>query len=129
MPNQFKTTEGKIQVTIVSNRLNPIGQFTTSFCVVRPMPDIQCDFSVTYCNHWKAHWKGLDVGHRGLGNSYTKRERYKIFKILLEPVSDVLELFSCASVRENTIGSMKNAALHGADMVEFDVQVKEIKIA
>ena len=32
-------------------------------------------------------------------------------------------IISCATVRENTIGSMKNAASHGADMVEFDVQV------
>ncbi len=75
MPNHFKSTEGKIQATIVSNRLHPIGQFTTYFLVVQPMANAECDFSVSYANHWKPHWKGLDVGHRGLGNSYTKRER------------------------------------------------------
>ena len=31
--------------------------------------------------------------------------------------------FSCSNIRENTIASMKDAVLHGADMVEFDVQV------
>ena len=33
--------------------------------------------------------------------------------------------FSCSNVRENTIASMKNAVEHGADMVEFDVQVSK----
>jgi glycerophosphoryl diester phosphodiesterase len=28
-------------------------------------------------------------------------------------------------VRENTIASMRDALLHGADMVEFDVQVSQ----
>ena len=32
-------------------------------------------------------------------------------------------VFSCSNIRENTIASMKDAVLHGADMVEFDVQV------
>ena len=32
-------------------------------------------------------------------------------------------LFSCSNIRENTIASMNDAVLHGADMVEFDVQV------
>ena len=31
--------------------------------------------------------------------------------------------FSCASIRENTIASMRYAATHGADMIEFDVQL------
>ena len=34
-----------------------------------------------------------------------------------------LMFFSCSNIRENTIASMKDAVLHGADMVEFDVQV------
>lgn len=29
----------------------------------------------------------------------------------------------CAEVRENTIASLKSAASHGADFVEFDVQL------
>ena len=31
--------------------------------------------------------------------------------------------FRCAEVRENTIASLKSAASHGADFVEFDVQL------
>ena len=33
--------------------------------------------------------------------------------------------FSCSDVRENTIASLKNAYSHGADIVEFDVQVSK----
>lgn len=32
---------------------------------------------------------------------------------------------SCANVRENTIASLKTASYHGADMVEFDVQLSK----
>ena len=34
-----------------------------------------CNFKVTYAKHWKSHWKGLEVAHRGLGNSYTKAQK------------------------------------------------------
>jgi len=43
--------------------------------------------------------------------------------ILKVKIKSIFFAISCATVRENTIGSMKNAASHGADMVEFDVQV------
>ena len=35
-----------------------------------------CDFKVSYAKHWKSDWSGLEVAHRGLGNSYTKSQRY-----------------------------------------------------
>jgi glycerophosphoryl diester phosphodiesterase len=34
-------------------------------------------------------------------------------------------IYSCANVRENTVASLKTAAYHGADMVEFDVQLSK----
>lgn len=45
------------------------------------------------------------MGHRGLGTSFRDKNG--------------------GSVRENTIASMKSAAAHGADMVEFDVQLSK----
>ena len=33
--------------------------------------------------------------------------------------------YSCSAIRENTIASMQNAVLHGADMIEFDVQLSK----
>ena len=35
----------------------------------------KCNFKVTYAKHWKSNWKGIEVAHRGLGNSYTKSQR------------------------------------------------------
>lgn len=40
-------------------------------------------------------------------------------------VSNSTFLYSCANVRENTIASLKTASHHGADMVEFDVQLSK----
>lgn len=34
-------------------------------------------------------------------------------------------MYSCSSIRENTIASMAHAAKHGADMIEFDVQLSK----
>lgn len=47
----------------------------------------------------------MDVGHRGSGTSFKAN--------------------SGNVIRENTIASLKNAAEHGADMVEFDVQLSK----
>lgn len=33
------------------------------------------------------------------------------------------QFFSCSTIKENTLASMRDAIQHGADMVEFDVQV------
>ena len=35
----------------------------------------KCIFKVSYAKHWKSNWKGIEVAHRGLGNSYTKNQR------------------------------------------------------
>ena len=90
----------------MSKRFQPIGRFSAVYLIVTPMKNFECDMSVSYAQHWKPHWKGLDVGHRGLGNSYTQEQ-------------------TCANVRENTIASLKNAVAHGADIVEFDVQISK----
>lgn len=58
----------------------------------------------SYTRYWNTKWTGLDVGHRGSGNSF-KAEG--------------------TDIRENTIASLKKAAASGADMVEFDVQLSK----
>ena len=52
-----------------------------------------CNFKVSYAKHWKSDWSGLEVAHRGLGNSYTKSQRY-IFPKIVTPnqVSILLDL-------------------------------------
>jgi glycerophosphocholine phosphodiesterase GPCPD1 len=69
------------------------------------MPNFKCDMSVSYTRHWKKTRAGLDVGHRGSGSSFKTQ--------------------NCAEVRENTVASLKNAIDHGADFVEFDVQLSK----
>lgn len=59
----------------------------------------------SYIRYWNKKWVGLDVGHRGSGNSFHASDG--------------------GVIRENTIASLKNAAAHGADMVEFDVQLSK----
>ena len=36
------------------------------------MKSFACDMAVSFAQHWKSDRKGLDVGHRGLGISYTE---------------------------------------------------------
>merc|ERR1719431_423315 len=102
----MKQTSGIIQTPITSMKLQPLGTLTMDYLLVKPVADTKMDFSSSHCNYWEEDWHGLDVGHRGLGNSYTKGHH-------------------CSTIKENTIASMKDAILHGADMVEFDVQVSK----
>lgn len=59
----------------------------------------------SFARYWSGNWTGLDVGHRGSGTSFKANDGNVI--------------------RENTIASLKKAAAHGADMVEFDVQLSK----
>ena len=61
-----------MEIPIVSTgSFKPIGKLTAVYLIVTPMEEHECDLSISYAQHWKQNWKGLDVGHRGLGNSYT----------------------------------------------------------
>ncbi|XP_023327915.1 glycerophosphocholine phosphodiesterase GPCPD1 isoform X2 [Eurytemora carolleeae] len=100
----LRQTSGKIENTITSMKHQPIGRLQVDYLCIRPVEGLPCDFSTSNKTEWLEHWRSLDVGHRGLGNSYTTAQH-------------------CSNIRENTIASMKDAVLHGADMVEFDVQV------
>ncbi|XP_021949195.1 glycerophosphocholine phosphodiesterase GPCPD1 isoform X2 [Folsomia candida] len=105
LPSNLKAI-GQMCVPITSLRQEPIGQINVDYLVVKPMPTCACDMRVSYSRYWKNQWKGLDIGHRGAGNS-------------------VRSFQSCANIRENTIASLQKAAEHGADFVEFDVQLSK----
>lgn len=80
--------------------------------------------AVSYSRHWKKRTT-LEVGHRGMGNSYTKFVFYlNVYLILL------LYFFfcRCAVARENTLHSLNGAAKNGADFVEFDVHLTKDKV-
>lgn len=107
LPTVLQGSEGKVTLPVTSTKHRPLGQITLEYLVISPMTNFKCDMSVTYERHWKKGRQSLDVGHRGSGSS---------FKV---------ETKNCAEVRENTIASLRNAINHGADFVEFDVQLSK----
>ncbi|XP_043253704.1 glycerophosphocholine phosphodiesterase GPCPD1-like isoform X1 [Colletes gigas] len=105
LPSTLQSSVGLLTVPITSTKHRPIGQLTVEYVVIKPIPDYPWDMNISYAKHWEQRWSGLDVGHRGLGTSFQTK--------------------NCANVRENTIASLKTASHHGADMVEFDVQLSK----
>lgn len=106
LPSNLRDTSGTCNMPIAGKKQQPIGQLSVEYLIIRPMKDFVCDLSISYAKHWRTfNKKGLDVGHRGAGNS---RRNDKIENVL-----------------ENTIASFNYAAKHGADMVELDVQLSK----
>ena len=76
--SRFDLIVGTIKEAVISStKFQAIGEITVEFLVVHPIwkEQVNCDFAVTFAKHWKPHWKGIDVGHRGLGNSFTKADQ------------------------------------------------------
>lgn len=105
LPSVLQASEGSCVLPVTSTKHRPLGEIRLDYIVIRPMPNFKCDMSISYARHWKKTRAGLDVGHRGSGSSFKTQ--------------------NCAEVRENTIASLKNAIDHGADFVEFDVQLSK----
>lgn len=105
LPSAMKRSEGQVSVPITSVRHRPIGEVSLEYLIVKPTTNYTCDLKYSLHRQWKETWRGLDVGHRGAGGSFNG------------------DIKQCAEVRENTIASLKSAASHGADFVEFDVQL------
>lgn len=103
LPNLLKKSEGHLELPITcASKHRPLGMMRIEFLKVTPLVNSKCDMKISYIRHWNKKWTGLDVGHRGSGTSFKTQDNV---------------------IRENTIASLKKAAAHGADMVEFDVQL------
>lgn len=107
LPTALQSSEGHIILPVTSVKHRPLGELRIDYLVIGAMPHFKCDMGVSYARHWKKTRSGLDVGHRGSGSSFKNKVQ------------------NCAEVRENTIASLKNAIEHGADFVEFDVQLSK----
>lgn len=105
LPTALHSSEGNVVLPVTSTKHRPLGQLQIAYLVIGPLPNFKCDMRISYAKHWKKTRAGLDVGHRGSGSSFKNKVQ------------------NCAEVRENTIASLKNAINHGADFVEFDVQL------
>ncbi|KAJ1524332.1 hypothetical protein ONE63_010838 [Megalurothrips usitatus] len=126
LPITLKQSFGQTIVPITNTNQRPIGQVSVEYVVINPIPGYWCDMSTSFTRHWKQNWLGLDVGHRGLGNSFKKfKTKDSINNIFTLRNCFPFLFYSCAEVRENTIASLKTAASFGADFVEFDVQLSK----
>lgn len=103
LPVDLKKSNDTKTVPITGLNHKPIGQIDLDYLTVKPVPGLDLKMDVSYQNYWKFERKSLDVGHRGMGSSYKHKK--------------------LAAVRENTVQSLQDAANHGADYVEFDVQL------
>ncbi|CAJ0583076.1 unnamed protein product, partial [Mesorhabditis spiculigera] len=103
LPAGLSDTYGKAKYAIINRHQQPMGQINVDYMIISPWKGdaIARDLMhITYGRHWKKR-SMLEVGHRGMGVSYTK----------------------LAAARENTIHSLNVAAGKGADFVELDVQL------
>ncbi|KAF5293105.1 hypothetical protein FQA39_LY13715 [Lamprigera yunnana] len=107
LPSTLHSSVGSAVLPVTSTKHRPLGEISIDYLIIRPNINVKCDMEISFERYWKNSWCGLDVGHRGSGSS---------FKI--EPKN-------CAEVRENTLASLKTAVEHGADFVEFDVQLSK----
>ncbi|XP_055376159.1 glycerophosphocholine phosphodiesterase GPCPD1 [Condylostylus longicornis] len=104
LPNALKRSEGVLDLPITcASKHRPMGMMQVGYLIIKPFA-FKFDMKKTYERYWNKKWTGLDVGHRGSGTSFKAKDTV---------------------IRENTIGSLKKAAAHGADMVEFDVQLSK----
>ncbi|XP_012162665.1 glycerophosphocholine phosphodiesterase GPCPD1 [Ceratitis capitata] len=103
-PEALDTSEGLLTVsfTNISNNAE-VARLKLKYLVINAMPDWQVKLNTTFLQYWPRRWRGLDIGHRGLGRSF----------IADKP----------APITENTLRSMQAAYEAGADMVEFDVML------
>nr|CAD2188034.1 unnamed protein product [Meloidogyne enterolobii] len=102
LPSSLHDTYGKTSVPLLTKRGVPTGKIYFSYLFIRPirLPHPRPIMHNCYAKYWKKRVT-LEVGHRGMGESYTK----------------------FAVARENTLHSLNSAAKRGADFVEFDVHL------
>ncbi|XP_055339937.1 glycerophosphocholine phosphodiesterase GPCPD1-like [Paramacrobiotus metropolitanus] len=109
LPTNVKESDGDRTVVINGLKHQPIGQLFAHYMLVHPTRNLGCSLEVSYAKYWRRRKFGFDIGHRGSGNSFSMTTQ-------------------CAAIRENTIASLVSAASHGADFVEFDVQLSKDKV-
>ncbi|XP_014663567.1 PREDICTED: glycerophosphocholine phosphodiesterase GPCPD1-like [Priapulus caudatus] len=105
LPVNMRHLNGCRFIPITGLRHSNIGQLEVEYLVIKPTEGITFNMEVSYNQYWKRRWRPLDVGHRGMGSYYNKKR--------------------IAVARENTIASLNYAGKHGADFVEFDVQLSK----
>ena len=71
MPRHFKSTTGTVKETIISPvSEEPIGEIKIEFLVIHPIKQVSYDFAISFAKYWDPQLNCIDIGHRGLGNSF-----------------------------------------------------------
>lgn len=75
LPNMFQPSEGSLELPVTCNvKHRPLGTINIRYMIARPMNVNLCDLKMSYSKYWNPAWKGLEVGHRGLGASFKTKE-------------------------------------------------------
>ncbi|GFR68919.1 glycerophosphocholine phosphodiesterase GPCPD1 [Elysia marginata] len=105
LPHKQKESQVKRKMPIIGCKYRPIGELTVECLIARPVEGLTLTLESSFQTHWKKKdlekglERSLDIGHRGMGASYSR----------------------VSTLKENTVASFAAAATHGADFVEFDV--------
>ncbi|GFO17751.1 glycerophosphocholine phosphodiesterase gpcpd1 [Plakobranchus ocellatus] len=112
LPHKQKDSQFKRKVPIIGCKYRPIGELTVECLIAKPVPGMTMKLDSSYQTHWKKKdlekglERSLDIGHRGMGASYSR----------------------VSTLKENTVASFTAAFNHGADFVEFDVLLSKDKV-
>ncbi|XP_017840429.1 putative glycerophosphocholine phosphodiesterase GPCPD1 homolog 2 [Drosophila busckii] len=70
-PNQLQGSRGILQLPIVSNLQQLVGELTLPYLIIKPLSRRTSGFSlrVSFQRYWPSNWPTLDVGQRGLGDN------------------------------------------------------------
>ncbi|CAI2356784.1 unnamed protein product [Caenorhabditis sp. 36 PRJEB53466] len=111
LPSSMSGTHGGTVSPVIGLSSAPVGHIHVDYMIVKRSQYAdqltQIDSTKeTFGRYWRKRNRMLQIGHRGMGSSYTKN----------------------IDQRENTIFSLNEAARRGADYVELDVQLtKDLK--
>ncbi|PAV65241.1 hypothetical protein WR25_06645 [Diploscapter pachys] len=103
LPATLPDTYGKTILPLISTTHQPIGQIEINYMIAKRFKNTPLHFDLvdkSWGKYWRKRKNILEIGHRGMGKSYT----------------------GSTIARENTIHSLNAAANRGCDYVEFDVQ-------
>ncbi|ALC38566.1 CG3942 [Drosophila busckii] len=102
-PEQLQRSEGYVKVAITcASTHRPLIEMCLKYLIIKPFAAYKCSLNHSYERHWRSSHLALDIAHRGAGMSY---------------------MLGTDLHRENTLFSFRQAALHFADFIEFDVQL------
>ncbi|OQR80586.1 glycerophosphodiesterase, partial [Thraustotheca clavata] len=109
-PSQLHKTNGALSTPLFTSTTNVVGEILLRYVKIKPFQHELNNLQSAQRTQW-FHGSPSDMGHRGLGRSYYQALGYRM-----------------AHIRENTMSSFVVAGYHGADWIEFDVQLSQDRV-